>query len=50
MSQNNNFIPFFLPSISDEEKNAVLRIMDSGWLTTGKESFRKALKKNLRPL
>ena len=43
MSPNNDFIPFFLPSISDEEKNAVLRIMDSGWLTTGKEtqSFEK---------
>ena len=43
MSQNNDFIPFFLPSISEEEKNAVLRIMDSGWLTTGKEtqSFEK---------
>ncbi len=43
MSQNNDFIPFFLPSISQEEKDAVLRIMDSGWLTTGKEtqSFEK---------
>ena len=48
MSQNNDFIPFFLPSISQEEKNAVLKIMDSGWLTTGKKH--KALKKNLRPL
>ena len=38
MSQNNDFIPFFLPSISQEEKDAVLRIMDSGWLTTGKET------------
>ena len=39
MSQTNDFIPFFLPSISEEEKNAVLRVLDSGWLTTGKEAL-----------
>ena len=38
MSLKNDFVPFFLPSISQEEKDAVLRVMDSGWLTTGKES------------
>ncbi len=29
-------VPFFKPSIGDEEKNAVLEVMSSGWLTTGK--------------
>ncbi len=29
-------VPFFRPSIGDEEKKAVLDVMDSGWLTTGK--------------
>lgn len=31
-------VPFFLPSIGEEEEQAVLRIMRSGWLTTGKEN------------
>ena len=39
MSQANDFVPFFLPSISEEEKKAVLKVMDSGWLTTGKEAL-----------
>ena len=39
MSQTNDFVPFFLPSISEEEKKAVLKVMDSGWLTTGKEAL-----------
>ena len=39
MSQTNDFIPFFLPSISEEEKKAVLKVLDSGWLTTGKEAL-----------
>ncbi|MBQ8013466.1 MAG: DegT/DnrJ/EryC1/StrS aminotransferase family protein [Treponema sp.] len=29
-------VPFFKPSFSDEEKNAVCQVIDSGWLTTGK--------------
>ncbi len=29
-------VPFFKPCIGDEEKKAVLEVMDSGWLTTGK--------------
>ena len=29
-------VPFFKPSFSDEEKNAVCDVIDSGWLTTGK--------------
>lgn len=29
-------VPFFRPSLGDEEKRAVLDVMDSGWLTTGK--------------
>lgn len=29
-------VPFFKPSIGNEEKNAVLEVMSSGWLTTGK--------------
>ncbi len=29
-------IPFFKPSLGDEEKKAVCNVIDSGWLTTGK--------------
>ncbi len=29
-------VPFMRPSIGEEEKRAVLEVMDSGWLTTGK--------------
>ncbi len=32
----NNTVPFFLPSIGKEEEDAVLEVMRSGWLTTGK--------------
>ena len=28
-------IPFFAPSIENEEKKAVLEVLESGWLTTG---------------
>ncbi len=29
-------VPFFKPELGEEEKKAVLEVMDSGWLTTGK--------------
>ena len=29
-------VPFSRPSISEEEKKAVLEVLNSGWLTTGK--------------
>ncbi len=32
-------IPFFTPSFSKEEEEAVCRILKSGWLTTGKETL-----------
>lgn len=32
-------IPFALPSIGTEEEEAVLRVLRSGWLTTGKEAL-----------
>jgi len=33
------FVPFFLPSISEAEEQAVIRVLRSGWLTTGKEAI-----------
>lgn len=44
MSENTNIkVPFFCPSIGKEEQEAVLEVMKSGWLTTGKitEKFEK---------
>jgi dTDP-4-amino-4,6-dideoxygalactose transaminase len=38
-NDSTDFVPFFLPSISADEENAVLRVMRSGWLTTGKEAL-----------
>jgi dTDP-4-amino-4,6-dideoxygalactose transaminase len=32
-------VPFFKASIGEEEENAVLQVMRSGWLTTGKQSL-----------
>ncbi|MBO7638090.1 MAG: DegT/DnrJ/EryC1/StrS family aminotransferase [Treponema sp.] len=32
-------VPFFRASIGKEEEDAVLRVMKSGWLTTGKEAL-----------
>jgi dTDP-4-amino-4,6-dideoxygalactose transaminase len=32
-------IPFALPSIGEEEEAAVLRVLRSGWLTTGREAL-----------
>ncbi len=36
MSQNTDFVPFAKPSLGLEEENAVLEVLRSGWLTTGK--------------
>ena len=38
MNQNSDYIPFAIPSIGDEEKQAVMEVLESGWLTTGKKS------------
>ena len=38
MNLNTNFIPFARPSLGVEEEAAVLRVLRSGWLTTGKEA------------
>lgn len=39
MREQNNFIPFHLPSLGKEEEEAVLRVLRSGWITTGKETL-----------
>ncbi|HPE88749.1 MAG TPA: DegT/DnrJ/EryC1/StrS family aminotransferase [Spirochaetia bacterium] len=39
MNPNTDFIPFARPSIGPEEEEAVLRVMRSGWLTTGAEAL-----------
>ncbi len=39
MNRNTEFIPFSRPSIGREEEEAVLRVLRSGWLTTGKETL-----------
>ena len=33
------FVPFFKPSFSKAEEEAILRVLHSGWLTTGKETL-----------
>ncbi|MDA8426920.1 MAG: DegT/DnrJ/EryC1/StrS family aminotransferase [Treponema sp.] len=38
MSPNTDFVPFALPSLGGEEEEAVLRVLRSGWLTTGEEA------------
>ncbi|MBI9102124.1 MAG: DegT/DnrJ/EryC1/StrS aminotransferase family protein [Spirochaetales bacterium] len=38
MSRNIDFIPFALPCLGKEEEEAVIKVMRSGWLTTGKET------------
>ncbi|MGP1437705.1 MAG: DegT/DnrJ/EryC1/StrS family aminotransferase [Treponema sp.] len=35
----NKFVPFFKPSFSKAEEEAVLRVLHSGWLTTGCETL-----------
>ena len=37
MNRSTDFIPFSRPSLGREEEEAVLRVMRSGWLTTGGE-------------
>lgn len=32
-------VPFFKPSFSEEEENAVIKVIRSGWLTTGQETL-----------
>jgi dTDP-4-amino-4,6-dideoxygalactose transaminase len=39
MNPNTDFIPFARPSLGVEEEEAVLRILRSGWLTTGAETL-----------
>jgi dTDP-4-amino-4,6-dideoxygalactose transaminase len=38
-AKDNTFIPFFKPSFSKAEEEAVIRVLRSGWLTTGKEAL-----------
>jgi len=33
------FLPFSLPLIGEEEKREVLKVLDSGWITTGPRTF-----------
>ncbi len=36
MNQNSDFLPFAKPALGKEEEDAVLEVLRSGWLTTGK--------------
>ncbi len=38
MSPNTDFIPFARPSLGTEEEEAVIKVLRSGWLTTGTEA------------
>ncbi len=38
MNRKSDFIPFALPSLGKEEEQAVIRVLRSGWLTTGRET------------
>ena len=38
MSRNTDFIPFARPAIGTEEERAVISVLRSGWLTTGREA------------
>ncbi len=39
MNRNTDFIPFALPFMGKEEEDAVISVIRSGWLTTGKETL-----------
>lgn len=39
MNRNTEYVPFARPSIGSEEETAVLRVLRSGWLTTGPEAL-----------
>jgi dTDP-4-amino-4,6-dideoxygalactose transaminase len=39
MNRNTDFIAFARPSLGEEEEEAVLRVLRSGWLTTGSETL-----------
>lgn len=43
-------IPFHRPSLTEAEKNAVLQVLDSGWLTTGERTlaFERAVATDMR--
>ena len=38
MRRTQDFIPFHIPTVGEEEINAVLECLKSGWLTTGPEA------------
>ncbi len=40
VDHSNRKVPFFIPSFSQEEEQAVCRILQSGWLTTGSEALK----------
>ena len=39
MNKKNNFLPFAKPSIDQNEINAVIDVMRSGWITTANKSL-----------
>ncbi|MDR1946552.1 MAG: UDP-4-amino-4-deoxy-L-arabinose aminotransferase [Desulfovibrio sp.] len=40
MTQNSTFLPFSRPAISDAETAAAVRVLRSGWITTGPENLK----------
>jgi dTDP-4-amino-4,6-dideoxygalactose transaminase len=38
MSRNTDFIPFARPTMGEEEERSIIRVLRSGWLTTGPEA------------
>ena len=52
MKKDTLFVPFSRPALDHEEEEAVLRIMRSGWLTTGNETllFEKEFAQAVAPL
>ena len=37
--QRKNFLPYALPMLGEEEKREVLKVLESGWITTGPRTF-----------